>query len=67
MTHPKYHTSHANPAKPSARMANARMAAAGPSPSPTPPPDGGEALSPLASLFQWLDPHIPDQLGVVSA
>ncbi len=49
------------------QIANARMAAAGPSPSPTPPPDDGEALSPLASLFQWLDPGIPDQVGVVSA
>jgi type IV secretory pathway VirJ component len=47
-------------------IANARMAVAGPSPSPNPPPDDGEALSPLASLFQWLDPRIPDQVGVVS-
>ncbi len=46
-------------------IANARMAAAGPSPSPA--PDGEVTLSPLASLFQWLDPRIPDQVGVVSA
>jgi type IV secretory pathway VirJ component len=46
-------------------IANARMAVVSPSPSPA--PDAAEALSPLASLFQWLDPRIPDQVGLVSA
>jgi type IV secretory pathway VirJ component len=45
-------------------IANARMAVAGPSANPE--PDDGEALNPLASLFQWLDPRIPDQVGVVA-
>jgi type IV secretory pathway VirJ component len=31
------------------------------------PPTSGETLSPLASLFQWLDPRIPDQVKLVSA
>lgn len=41
-------------------IANARLASSAPVPNDA-------HLSPLAALFQWLDPRIPDQVGVVSA
>ena len=44
------------------RVANARLTSG--SPSSKPPSDSGDDLSPLASLMQWLDPRIPDQVGV---
>ena len=47
------------------RVANARSTSG--SPSSKPPADGGDDLSPLASLMQWLDPRIPDQVGVSAA
>jgi type IV secretory pathway VirJ component len=47
------------------QVGNARLAtgAAGAPRAPT----SGETLSPLASLFQWLDPRIPDQVKLASA
>jgi len=46
-------------------IGNARMATGGSV--PTAPSADGDDLSPLASLFQWLDPRIPNQVGLVSA
>jgi type IV secretory pathway VirJ component len=48
------------------QVGNARLATGAPGASP-PAPTSGENLSPLASLFQWLDPRIPDQVKLVSA
>ena len=47
------------------QVGNARLATGAPGAPPA--QTAGEALSPLASIFQWLDPRIPDQVGVVSA
>ncbi len=51
------------------QMANARMTiTAPPDAMPATTTDEDEdVLSPLASLFEWLDPRIPDQVSVVSA
>ena len=52
------------------QVANARAAGgAPPGANPAPPPAGadGGALSPLASLLQWLDPGIPDQIAPIAA
>ena len=46
------------------RMGNARVATGAPGPKPA--AGGGENLSPLGSLMQWLDPRIADQVGVVA-
>ncbi len=46
-------------------MANARMV--GNAPARSAPAAGEETPSPLASLFQWLDPRIPNQVGMGSA
>ncbi len=47
------------------QVGNARLATG--SPGAPRAPTSGETLSPLASLFQWLDPRIPDQVKLVSA
>ena len=47
------------------RVGNARPVTPGSGPKPT--PGDSQASSPLASLMQWLDPRIPDQLGMEAA
>ena len=51
------------------RVANARRASGAPQSPPATPPAGTDAaaLSPLASLLQWLDPTIPNQIAQVAA
>ncbi|MGQ9658884.1 MAG: virulence factor family protein [Thermochromatium sp.] len=54
-------------------MGNARLASEAPLQAPKVPAEGrdpisdAEPLSPFLSLLQWLDPRLPDQVGVVSA
>jgi type IV secretory pathway VirJ component len=46
------------------QVGNARLATGAPGAPRV--PTSGENLSPLAALFQWLDPSIPDQVKLVS-